>query len=423
MQPNQNANENKTISPIFNQFPINTSQIINYYINLSQNLNMNYNPQTQTVPNNENTENSLSTQQNSNIPLNQINYEALNQLFNMGNLIALLQVQATYQQYSLLMKNMNTNENKSKDDANLIGNKTNRGEKDKKNNINNKINKKSIIKKNGCLDAEQPKTQKNLEANNSLNNKLKEVPRPLNENVSLIKQKPEDKTASEVKTEKKKKSSKSGKNKNEKEEKNKINRYKDLLQDSLLENLDKPKKELSVVINNEEFEKAYKKIMKSERKIKIKKKRNKVKSNLKSEKTNKIKRNNFNLNENTQLNYNKYPLTKIIFHGDNYEKTNSAFDFMKYNYNLNEIKRQRNTNDERENKVAYLPDTIYANNNDNMNNLSEIKPIWLRSKFNGNKVELNNYINSIKQKMKEGREYYNEEKCLEKINENPNLCK
>ena len=422
MQPNQNANENKTISPIFNQFPINTSQIINYYINLSQNLNMNYNPQTQTVPNNESTENSLSKQQNSNMPLNQINYESLNQLFNMGNLIALLQVQATYQQYSLLMKNMNTNENKSKDDANLIGNKTSRGEKDKKN-INNKINKKSIIKKNGCSDDEKPKTQNNMEVNDSLNNKLKEVPKPLNENVSLIEQKSEDKTASEVKTEKKKNSSKSGKNKNEKDKKIKINRYKDLLQDSLLENLDKPKKELSVIINNEEFEKAYEKIMKSERRCKIKKKRNKVKSNLKSEKTNKIKRNNFNLNENTQLNYNKYPLTKCIFHGDNYEKTSSAFDFMKYNYNLNVIKQQRNTIDESENKVAYLPETVYANNNDNMNNLSKIKPLWLRSKFNGNKAELNKYINSIKQKMKEGREYYNEEKCLEKINENPNLCK
>ena len=96
---------------------------------------------------------------------------------------------------------------------------------------------------------------------------------------------------------------------------------------------------------------------------------------------------------------------------------------MKYNYNLNEIKKQRNTIDESENKVAYLPETVYANNNDNMNNLSEIKPLWLRSKFNGNKAELNKYINSIKQKMKEGREYYNEEKCLEKINENPNLCK
>ena len=164
--------------------------------------------------------------------------------------------------------------------------------------------------------------------------------------------------------------------------------------------------------------------MKSKKNNKSKKKINKAKSNLKSEKANKIKKNKFNLNENTQLNYNKYPLTKCIFHGDNYEKTNSTLDFMKYNYGLKKIKKQGNKTNVNENKVVNLPETIYTNKFENMNyDLSEIKPIWLRSKFNDNKAELNNKINLIKQKLQEKRDYIDEEKCLEKIYENPDLCK
>lgn len=415
MQRNQNTNEKKNNSPIINQFPINASQIINYYINLSQNLNMNYNPnnqnigQIQTVPINEKKENSFSTQQNSNFTINQFNYETLDQLFNMRNLIAMLQLQAAYRQYSLLMENMNANLNSVKDNTNLIGNKMNREKKDK-----NIINNNSNIKKNGNI----------FEIKNSLNNYLNVMPKSLNKNDNDvdIEPKSEEKTLTEEKNEKNSGSSKKGKN--EKERKTKINRYKDLLYDSLLENLDKPKKEISVIINTEEFEKAYEKIMKSKKNRKPKKKRNKVESKLKFEKTKKLKKNDFNLNEKSQLNYNRYPLTKCIFHGDNYKTTNSALDFMKYNYNFEEINKQHNKNKKNKNKVVNLPEIIYANNFDNMNdNLSEIKPKWLRSKFNGNKDELNNYINLFKSKSQEERDFIDEEKYLEKIYENSDICK
>ena len=137
----QNIIENKTNPPIYNQFPINTSQIINYYFNLSQYLNMSNNlnnAQSQNLSTNVKTENQPLNQQNSNQTLSQINNGALNQLINIGNMIALLQLHSTYQQYSLLMKNMNTNEKIKKYNTNLIGNKVNREIKDLGKKINNK---------------------------------------------------------------------------------------------------------------------------------------------------------------------------------------------------------------------------------------------------------------------------------------------
>ena len=96
---------------------------------------------------------------------------------------------------------------------------------------------------------------------------------------------------------------------------------------------------------------------------------------------------------------------------------------MKYNYNLTETVKKSYINDN-ENKVVSVPEIIYFNNFENKNCiLSDIKPIWLRSKFRGDKIELNNCINSIKQKLQEGRDNTDEEKCLEKLFENPNLYK
>ena len=426
MKSNQNIIENKTNPPIYNQFQINTSQIINYYFNLSQYLNMSNNlnnTQSQNLPTNVKTENQPLNQQNSNQTLSQINNGALNQLINIGNMLALLQLHSTYQQYSLLMKNMNTNEKIKKYNTNLIGNKVNREIKDRGKKINNKINKNSNIKKNGSFQKNKKKSEKIFKVNNSLNNNIKEESKSIKEDGIHFEQNFKGKISLELKNEKEKKVSESGNNKkyNEKKLKNKTNKYKYLLQDSLLEKLDKPKKDISIVINNEEFEKAYEKFRKSEKKRNLKKKSNSL--NIKKNKIKKNRINKFNLDKNTQLNYTKYPSTKCIFHGDNYEKTNSALDFMKYNYNLTETVKKSYINDN-ENKVVSVPEIIYMNNFENKNyNLSDIKPLWLRSKFNGDKIELNNCINSIKQKLQEGRDNTDEEKCLEKLFENPNLYK
>ena len=425
MKSNQNIIENKTNPPIYNQYQINTSQIINYYFSLSQYLNISNNlnnTQSQNLPTNVKTENQPLNQQNSNQALTQINNGALNQLINIGNMIALLQLHSTYQQYSLLMKYMNANEKIKKYNTNLIGNKVNREINNIGKNINNKINKNSNIKKNGSFQKNK-KSEKIFEVNNSLNNNIKDEYKPIKGNDIHFEQNFKGKISSELKNEKEKKVTESGKNKkyNEKKLKNKTNKYKYLLQDSLLEKLDKPKKDISIVINNEEFEKAYEKFRKSAKKRNLKKKSNSL--NIKKNKVKKNRINNFNLDKNTQLNYTKYPSTKCIFHGDNYEKTNSALDFMKYNYNLTENVKKSHINDN-ENKVVSVPEIIYMNNFENKNyNLSDIKPLWLRSKFNVDKIELNNYINSIKQKLQEGRDNKDEEKCLEKLFENPNLYK
>ena len=399
MKSNQNIIENKTNPPIYNQFQINTSQIINYYFNLSQYLNMSNNlnnTQSQNLITNVKIENQPLNQQNSNQALSQRNNGALNQLINIGNMIALLQLHSTYQQYSLLMKNMNTNEKIKKYNTNLIGNKVNREIKDRGKKINNKINKNSNIKKNGSFQKNKKKSEKIFKVNNSLNNNIKEESKPIKEDGIHFEQNFKGKISLELKNEKEKKVSESGKNKkyNEKKLKNKTNKYKYLLQDSLLEKLDKPKKDISIVINNEEFEKAYEKFRKDKKKRNVKKKSNSL--NIKKNKIKKNRINKFNLDKNTQLNYTKYPLTKCIFHGDNYEKTNSALDFMKYNYNLTETVKKSYINDN-ENKVVSVPEIFYMNNFENKNcNLSDIKPLWLRSKFNGDKIQLNNCINSIK---------------------------
>ena len=72
----------------------------------------------------------------------------------------------------------------------------------------------------------------------------------------------------------------------------------------------------------------------------------------------------------------KYPSTHCIFHGDNYQKTNS----IKYNYNYIEGK-EKFKKIENANRQVVQVDTskiIYNNNYENNKyNLSNIKTIWL----------------------------------------------
>ena len=88
---------------------------------------------------------------------------------------------------------------------------------------------------------------------------------------------------------------------------------------------------------------------------------------------------------------------------------------MKYNYNFIKEKNQTNLINNIENRISDLPKIINRKNNENRCNLSSIKPIWLRSNFKGNDIELINFINLIKQEKKEKRDEKNEEECLERI--------
>ena len=99
---------------------------------------------------------------------------------------------------------------------------------------------------------------------------------------------------------------------------------------------------------------------------------------------------------------------------------------MKYNYNyLEEIKQPKKKINEAEKQVINsIPEIICKNNYlKNKNNLSDLKPLWLRSKFKGNDSDLNEYINLIKNKIKDGKDDINEEKCLERLMENTSIYK
>lgn len=121
-------NSNKGFPLLNNQLPNERSQIINYYINLTPNLNMNnlnYEPKFQ-FPLRGNSPNSDTNEQNS----DQIfaNAALLKSYINMFNM---LQVQASCQQYSQLFSHINntpTNkkEHNSKEDLNLTGKKRKR---------------------------------------------------------------------------------------------------------------------------------------------------------------------------------------------------------------------------------------------------------------------------------------------------------
>ena len=97
---------------------------------------------------------------------------------------------------------------------------------------------------------------------------------------------------------------------------------------------------------------------------------------------------------------------------------------MKYNYNfIEEIKQPKKNDDKiKQDLNIKIPNIICENNYENhINNISELKPIWLRSQFKGNDTELSKCINIIKNNMKNGRDDINEEKCLETLMENQNI--
>ena len=426
---NNDLNKNQNFPLIVNQLPNNTSQINNFYINVSENLNMNNNSYTGLAHGNQINSNNIIPQSNNNNSNNIITNEAfLNKYINFGSFIAMFQIQSAYQQYSQLLKNINIcKENeKTVTQKNLDGNKRKRERKD---NLNNKIkkvnknNKSNIIKeKNVSIIQNKEMTFGGNNSNESskLINENNTNSIPVKENILALENKNEE---MELKIDKKE-------NKNGKKG-NKIKRYKELLQDTLLENLDRPKKDLSIIINNSRFEKA---CNNQRNKSLTKKKKTKVFKDLKTDislkKTNsptinksnkhqnKIYKYNFDKNKITKNNYAKYQSTECIFHGDNYEKTESPIDFMKYNYNYIEEIKQKNKTENKVKKTVDLHKMInYESNN---YDLSDIKPIWLRSKFKGDDNELKNFTNLIKQKYKEGRIDKDEEKCLEKLAENSN---
>ena len=210
--------------------------------------------------------------------------------------------------------------------------------------------------------------------------------------------------------------------------KKKRNRYKELLKDTILENLDRTKNDISIIITNSESTNTPDKEGGPKNTKNMKRKKNLSNSTNNINKTNKLKnlKKRFTYKKKIKKNNIHYQSTECIFHGDNYENTNSASDFMKYNYNyLEEIKQPKKKIDEAEKQVINsVPEIICKNNYlKNKNNLSDLKPLWLRSKFKGNDIDLNEKINLIKNKIKDGKDDINEEECLERLMENTSIYK
>ena len=443
MKSNQASIQKISIPLEDNQFLNNTSLLNNYYINLTQNLNLNNfnenkNPNYLINPN-------LSMlnlyNQNTNENLPKLSLVNLNTFINLNNFISLLQMQESLKSYQELLVNNNGSQKAEKSaeiNTKMIGIKRNReefGNNDSNNNhdknikiIINEKNGNYSKKKNLQVIIEKKKLNKKRNVNKAIktnNNNNTNFNQPFGPTIEIDLRKKDKNEENDLKI-----YEKEIKNEKKRKRNKKRNRNKELLKDTLLENLDKEKNDISIIINNPENE-ISPNLLKNEEPSRVKRqkiiKRPKpcISNKYKSKKVkNRRAKTNFSYKRRNKQNNIRYQSTKCIFHGKNYENTNSPSDFMKYNYNfIEEIKQPKKNDDKiKQDLNIKIPNIICENNYENhINNISELKPIWLRSQFKGNDTELNKCINLIKNNLKDGRDDINEEKCLETLMENQNI--
>lgn len=110
-------------------------------------------------------------------------------------------------------------------------------------------------------------------------------------------------------------------------------------------------------------------------------------------------------------------LTKVIFHGDNYEDTKTTIDFMKYNFDFS-IEEQYKTKklitdyDQQHVDLLKINEKYYDNYNTNEQNLDKIELKWSRKQFDGDNKDLKKAINLIRDTFPGRKTDANEEKCL-----------
>ena len=313
-------------------------------------------------------------------------------------------------------------------------------------------------------DAQKLKDVSNIE-----NNETKKIS---NEENGIIKQNSEENK--EINNEENEKETKAissddtGKDKNEKKvekkkAKKKKRNYAELLQDTFLEHIGETKKKKNTIEN--EPTKVNNKIIINKSDLNIK---NKIKSNnpktaiattnklldlnekssentetkektkkqkIKNQRNQKKKQHRLTIKNNNNIladlqkdktnekNESNSKITKVIFHGDNYEKTNSMIDFMKYNFDFS-IEEQYKTKklitdyDQQHADFTKNKDHFYENYNYNAQNLENIEQKWSRTKFNGDNKELKKIINIISDTFSGRKSYTNEEKCLNILKDN-----
>ena len=127
--------------------------------------------------------------------------------------------------------------------------------------------------------------------------------------------------------------------------------------------------------------------------------------------------------ENNEKSASNHKLTKVNFHGENYENTISPIDFMKYNFDF-QIEEQYKTKklitdyEEQHIDMAKMSENFYENYNYNGQNLDQIEQKWSRKKFNGDNRELKKVISIIRDSFPGRKVDTNEEKCLNILKKN-----
>ena len=390
-------------------FPTQISQNLNYFVYLTidnppiQNLNNNPFCSAATFENtithhdNFTSSNDIPMAFNYN-PFINYNYAAINELFNNHN----------YYLSKLSQNNLPSNQGVS-----LLNSK-------RKRSINDiekcsKLNKDFCEKKNGIIENSIISVKDSVVKIKGKSEEKKES----NEFFELGKGK--KLMESENKESFEKKSKKNEKQKNEKNKKywsKKKKMCQELLQDSFLEHFSEIEnktvtldEKLPVVVTNSN---AKKKLQNTQNKPD--KKKEKEKSSNQND-NNKILYKKINKNEEHNINFQP---TKVIYHGNNYEKTNNIKDFMKYNFNfcVEEQYKSKKLIVDYENQhvnLEELNNDLFKINNLNNTNELNIKAKWLRSKFQGDNHQLKRAINLIQEILKSNRNTIEQEKCLDII--------
>ena len=305
-------------------------------------------------------------------------------------------------------------------------------------------------------------------------NIIKEIKSEEKEEIKNDKKEKENKKETEIKNEKENimpsstsaspnedKKDKDINNIEKKKGKKKKKNYAELLHDTILEHIGEPKKKVISTVENEPLEiesknNKNKADIKNKNKIKskdkniskenntnieldekamentdIKDKDKTKKLKAKSQRNQKKKQHKTTIKNNkdilADLNKDKNELnpkfTKVIFHGDNYEKTKSTIDFMKYNFDF-QIEEQYKTKklitdyDQQHIDLTRINQKLYENYNSNSQNLKEIEQKWSRKKFLGDNKELKKVIGIIKDSFPGRKIDINEEKCLNILKNN-----
>ena len=392
-------------------YPTQISQNLNYFIYLTidnpsmQNLNANPIFSNSGFENTVNKQDNPPTSNDASMifnynPFMYFNYAAMNEFFNNhNNYLSTLPQNVFPQNHDISLLNSKRKRDMKDTEENSV---VNMNVCEKKNDI---IINNNISNKNGVLKDDE-KIEKTKETD---------------EFYQLGKD--EKSVESENKETNEKESIEDQKEKNEKNKKCRNKKKKmcqELLQDSLLEHIGetKPKmmitdEELSVIVGNSNAKKKSQNIHYNQDKKKEKEKDNSPQQSdnniIQYKKINKTKANNINIQS-----------TKVIYHGNKYEKTENINDFMKYNFNfcVEEQYKSKKLIIDYENQhvnLEKLNNGFFQNNNSNETTKVNIEAKWLRSKFQGDDHQLKKAINLIQDILKSNRNTVEQEKCLDII--------